>query len=106
MLPLLAVAISAGAASGPQIRIRDLDESLRTTLFARVLANSGERCGDVVKTFFQGTDKQSQDYWNVRCGNGRELTIQVAPNSTGSTKILDCKFFTAMRMTPCFTKFK
>lgn len=77
----------------------------RSVFFNRFLTASGEPCGRVTKTFFQGFDKEQTAYWNVACSNKREYSISIENDSQGTTGIMDCPFLEAIGV-ECFKKFE
>lgn len=102
------LSLYAGAALGNRADdiLRTLGDSDRRTVLARMLAASGERCGEVVEAFRQGRDRQDNAYWSVRCSNGAALQIRVAPDAGGSTRITDCGVIARSGARPiCFMRF-
>ena len=81
-------------------------ETKRQTAFSNLLTASGEKCPSVTKTFYQGSDKKENAFWNVQCSNGKAFVVQLFNDSKGSTKILDCAILKAINAGTCFTKFK
>ena len=86
-------------------KISSLTESKRRLVFATFLENSGEKCPVVTKTYYQGSDKDGNAYWNASCQGADSYQIQVRNYSQGSTKILSCKVLKALNLS-CFSKFK
>jgi hypothetical protein len=103
----LALAILAYAASNASHeRILKLSPPDRARLFTTFLARGHETCpGGVVRTFFQGMDKQKAAYWDVACQQGALYSIRVSPDAAGSTKIIACHVQEKMSGVPCFVSF-
>ncbi len=81
-------------------RLTALDATAQAFALGQI---AGEGCtGDVA--FYMGTDKESRAYWSVRCTNGRNYQIQIEPNATGSTSIVDCDVLKAVAHVSCFMK--
>lgn len=100
---LIASITSNSFANPAHSQLLSLSESQRKAIFAKYLSSSGEKCGSVTQTFFQGLDHDDRAYWNARCANGNTYMIQVDDDAGGSTKIMDCSLMAALG-TPCFTK--
>lgn len=81
-------------------------ETKRQQALAGLLSSSGEKCGAVDRTFYQGSDKSGNAFWNASCRGGKSFVIQVNNDRQGSTRILDCKVLKAVNGGTCFTKFK
>jgi len=57
--------------------------------------------------FFMGLDKETNDaFWSVRCTNGKSYSVQIKPNATGSTNIMDCEVLKAIAKVSCFVKLR
>lgn len=78
-------------------------ESERAAELGKVLVQSGKSCGQVTRTFLQGTDRDDAAYWNVQCSNGTAYVIQVPADPTASTRIMECELMAALGV-PCFKK--
>ena len=64
---------------------------------------AGEGCHGR-RAFYMGISPTDHSaYWSVRCSNGRSYEVQIAADSTGSTRILDCAVVKALNMN-CFKK--
>ena len=87
-------------------QLASMSNQQRQKVLASFLANSGERCASVTKTFYQGSDKKGNAYWNAACSGGDAFVIQINSDATGSTRILSCKALKAVNGGTCFTKFK
>jgi len=83
-----------------------MSEEQRCSALAAFLVKSGERCSNVTGTFYQGSDKMGNAFWNAACEGGDSYVIQVNNDSSGSTRILSCKVMKAVGGGTCFTKFK
>jgi hypothetical protein len=66
---------------------------------------SGEKCDSVTRSFFQGSDRRGNAYWNAACRNGQAFAIQVNNDAVGSTRIMSCAMLKAMNAGECFKKF-
>jgi hypothetical protein len=87
-------------------QLSSMSEPQRRSMFATFLVKSGEQCSSVTKTFYQGSDKKGNAFWNAACTAGHSFAIQVNNDATGSTRILSCKLLKAVNGGTCFTKFK
>jgi len=86
-------------------QLSSMSEAQRQTVLAALLLNSGERCSKVTRTFYQGSDKNGNAFWNAACAKGGSFLIQINNDATGSTRILSCKVLEAVHGGRCFTKF-
>ncbi|MCU0836603.1 MAG: hypothetical protein MUC77_19550 [Chromatiaceae bacterium] len=77
----------------------------RSRTFATLLKTSGENCGSVIKTYFQGFDTDRNAFWNVACNNSKSYVIMISNDSAGSTRILSCAALKAANSGECFNKF-
>jgi hypothetical protein len=103
----LAIFFAFTASANPaHDQVSSMSEQQRQLVFAAFLAKSGEHCSSVTKTFYQGSDKQGNAFWNAACNKGDSFVIQVNNDATGSTRILSCKMLKAVNGGTCFTKFK
>lgn len=103
----IAIFLALGASANPaHDQISAMSEQQRRSVLAAFLVKSGERCSSVTKTFYQGSDKKGNAFWNAACANGDSFVIQVNNDATGSTRILSCKVLEAVNGGTCFTKFK
>jgi hypothetical protein len=87
-------------------QLSSMPEEQRRAFFTKFLIKSGEKCSSVTKTFYQGSDKKGNAFWNAACSGGASFVIQVNNDATGSTSILSCKVLKAVNAGTCFTKFK
>jgi len=88
-------------------QIYKMNESARKAFFLKLFTASKEPCGVVDRVFYQGSDKQGNAYWNVSCIKHEAMQIQIANNSLGSTKVLECSVLKALNKGTdmCFTRF-
>ncbi len=87
-------------------QLSSMSEQQRRSVLAPFLVKSGEQCSSVTKTFYQGSDKKGNAFWNAACAKGDAFVIQVNNDAKGSTRILSCKVLKAVNGGTCFTKFK
>jgi hypothetical protein len=78
------------------------DEDQRASLLQRAIQSTGEKCVEVTRTFFQGTDSSGVAIWNAECYQGLSYGITVANNTTGSTRVLECGMLKAVTKIDCF----
>lgn len=103
----LGVAVAHGAfANRAHDQISAMSEDQRRNVLALFLSKSGEKCNAVSRTFYQGSDRRGNAFWNAACVGGESFVIQVNNDSGGSTRILSCKVLKAVNGGTCFTKFK
>ncbi|MGA2716010.1 MAG: hypothetical protein ABSG41_23160 [Bryobacteraceae bacterium] len=82
-------------------RLAALGTSAQASLLGQI---AGEGCsGD--SAFYMGMDKETRAYWSVRCTNGRSYQVQIQPNATGSTSVMDCDVLKTVANVSCFTRF-
>lgn len=65
----------------------------------------GEGCVGT-QAFFMGMDHKNDAFWSLRCADGQSYGVEIHPDSTGSTQVLECSILKAVAGTDCFTKFK
>ena len=92
-----------------------LTESQRAAFFTSFLQKSGEVCDRVIRTFYQGSGKVSDEAsWNVECRDKHTYSIGIRADATGSTIIISCAELKAANLslskgksvgTECFRKF-
>jgi hypothetical protein len=56
------------------------------------------------RAFYMGISKERSAFWSVGCTNGSSYQLMIDPNSTGSTKILDCSVLKVVAKVNCFEK--
>ncbi len=89
-------------------KLAAMSEASRRSAFTTIFKGSGERCGSVTRTFYQGNDKRGGQVWNVHCNMGgidRSYSITVQSDTAGSTRLLECGVLKAVAKVECFTKF-
>jgi len=87
-------------------QLSSMSESQRKSALAGLLVRSGERCSSVSRTFYQGSDKIGNAFWNAACVGGDSFVIQINNDASGSTRILSCSVLKNVGGGTCFTKFK
>lgn len=99
---LLTVAAHANPAHD---QLSAMSEQQRRSFLASYLTKSGENCSSASKTFYQGSDKKGNAFWNVACTGGADYLIQINNDAGGSSRVLNCKVLKAVNAGTCFTKF-
>jgi hypothetical protein len=56
------------------------------------------------RAFYMGMDKERDAYWSVGCTNGASYQVQIKPNATGSTRVLECSVLRAVAKINCFAR--
>jgi hypothetical protein len=86
-------------------RLMALSEKGRRNALFVILNSSGESCKEVVRTFYQGSDKPSGDaIWSVGCRGGPSYAILVRADAKGSTEIMTCESVRTVRAGTCFVR--
>jgi hypothetical protein len=86
-------------------RLMALSEKDRRNALFVLLNSSGESCKEVVRTFYQGSDKPSGDaIWSVGCRGGPSYAILVRADAKGSTEIMTCESVRTVRAGTCFVR--
>jgi hypothetical protein len=81
-------------------RLLELGASAQALVLGQIV---GEGCrGEYA--FYMGMDKEANAYWSVRCANGKSYQVQIQPNATGSTSVMDCALLKAVTKLSCFVK--
>jgi hypothetical protein len=80
--------------SGEQARSRRLGDVIRSVK---------EECPNVSRTFYQGSDREGNATWNVRCTHGTDYAVLVKPD--GATRVLPCEMLERVTGVRCFTPF-
>lgn len=107
LLLFLLLASTQNAAANPaHDSLMAMPERDRQEFMKRFLSAGGEKCQRVTKTFYQGSGKNGDAFWNVACAGGDAYVVEVSNNATGSTKIISCSLMRAINAGTCFTKFK
>jgi hypothetical protein len=83
-------------------RLVALSEAERHAVFNGVLAD--ERCV-VIRTFFQGFDKDRNAYWSVGCRSRGALQVMIRNDASGSTRVLECSTLRVVARVECFKTF-
>jgi hypothetical protein len=52
-------------------------EEKRQQALGRLLSDGGEKCTKVDRTFYQGSDKNGNAFWNASCAGGKSFLVQV-----------------------------
>src|ERR1700736_6484656 len=96
-------------------KLMALTETQRAAFFTTFLQKSGEVCDGVIRTFYQGSEKVSDEAsWNVECKDKHTYSIGIRADATGSTIIIGCEELKAANLllskgksvgTECFQKF-
>lgn len=103
----LAFTVTAPAFANPAHKMLSaMSGQERARAMTGFLRKSGESCDSATRTFYQGSEKNGNAHWAVACKNGRSYLVQVMNDSTGSTRILDCKVLKAVAGSECFKKYK
>jgi hypothetical protein len=76
-------------------RMSDADRNLHWQAY---MVASGEQCGTVTRSFYQGSTKKGQIIWNIDCSATGDWQLMIEPNSAGSTKIMSCDTVRALGM--------
>jgi predicted nucleic acid-binding Zn ribbon protein len=82
-------------------RLLAMSEGEQATYLGAVVEDNcvGERA------FYMGLNRIDQNgYWSVGCTNGNKYMVAIAPDSVGSTKILDCSMLKLVAKMNCFHK--
>src|SRR5262245_1574829 len=108
LLVLLAlVGANSAQANEAHKLLMDMSEGKRAHALSALLEKSGEKCPGAKRTFYQGSDKKGNAFWNVECaGGGGSWVIQINNDRNGSTRIVECAVMKALKGPACFTKFK
>jgi hypothetical protein len=86
-------------------QIAALSEPQRAALFSKLLAKEDAACANVSRTFYRGFDKSGNAYWSAQCRSNKAYQVQISPNASGSTSLLDCAVAKIMGIN-CFAKFQ
>jgi len=94
-----------GRRNRAHMRLLALSDAERNRMMLRFMEASGERCGRVTRTFYQGSTPEGEAMWNVACSISGDWSIKVDPNASGSTTILECNVLAAFG-TRCWERFE
>lgn len=107
ILGSIALFLSLAANANPaHEQLLSMSEAQRKSALAGLLVRSGERCSSVSRTFYQGSDKRGNAFWNAACTRGDSFVIQINNDASGTTRILSCSVLKDVGGGTCFTKFK
>lgn len=79
-----------------------MSEGERRRILRKLMETSGERCGTVTRTFYQGSTNEGQAFWDVECSSGGAWMVSIMPDS--STAFVGCEIKARLR-DPCWEKF-
>lgn len=86
--------------------LQKMSESERKVMLEKYLHKTDEKCDKVVRTFFQGFQKDTgAAFWNVGCHDKNAYVIMINNDAGGSTRILSCSVLKAVKAGECFKKF-
>jgi hypothetical protein len=57
------------------------------------------------RAYFMGMDRENDAFWSIGCASGESYSVEILPDSTGSTRVLECSVLKAVAGMRCFTKF-
>jgi hypothetical protein len=77
-------------------------EENRRAAFRLILVGAGERCGIVMRTYFQGETASGTAVWSVDCGQDGAYNINIAADEGGSTKLISCARLQQLGGSECF----
>jgi hypothetical protein len=98
-------ATNASFANPAHEQLMRMSGTERNAALTNFLKSSGEKCDSVTRSFFQGSDRRGNAFWNAACRNGQAFVIQVNNDAVGSTRIMSCAMLKAMNAGECFKKF-
>lgn len=67
-----------------------MSDTEQNRAMAQFMTASGERCGRVTRTFYQGSTPTGQAIWNIRCTRTGDWSVMIEPDVTGSTTVTEC----------------
>ncbi|MEO8483109.1 MAG: hypothetical protein ABI634_12920 [Acidobacteriota bacterium] len=86
--------------------LHDISNSARQDALAEVIRGTGEECKEATVVFFQGTETtSSQDFWNVRCRDGKDFTVRIVPGNLNDARVVECSTMRTVARTECFKTF-
>jgi hypothetical protein len=80
----------AGMRNPAQRRLARMSDADRNLHWQAYMVKSGEKCGKVTRSFYQGSTESGQIIWNIQCSASGDWQLMVEPNSAGSTKMMPC----------------
>ena len=105
VVPTAAPTVARNDPNEANRRLMALSEKDRRNALFVLLNSSGESCKEVVRTFYQGSDKPSGDaIWSVGCRGGPSYAILVRADAKGSTEIMTCESVRTVRAGTCFVR--
>jgi hypothetical protein len=57
---------------------------------------------NATRIFYMGQGPDNQGWWSIACSNGHSYEVQIDPNATGSSGVLDCDVLRAFHTDVCF----
>jgi hypothetical protein len=85
-------------------RAQDKLETFTDNQQAAFLGYAVQEGCEGTQAYYMGMDHRHDAFWSVMCANGRSYNVEISPDSTGSTRILDCSVLQAVAGMSCFTK--
>lgn len=95
-------AIDTVTANPSHNRLAAMSEGERGRILAKLMDASGEPCGTVSRTFYQGSTDEGQVFWNIKCSQSGDWVVSVQPDS--STMLLECSVKERLG-SPCWERF-
>ena len=105
VLSLAGVLTQEAWANPAHERLKQMSSGERNALFSKLFQGSDVGCNGVTRSFFQGSGKAGDAFWNVACRNGQAYSIMIYNDAVGSSKIVDCQVLKAVNGGVCFKKF-
>jgi len=102
---LLAFAATSATANPAHNQFAAMSDAQRAAAMTGFFKASNVKCGQVTRTFYQGSTKDKKAIWNVACSNGSAWIFMIYPDAEGSTSVLDCKLAKALNAGECFKPF-
>lgn len=65
-------------------------ESERARNLGLVVDGGENSCIGASKSYFQGFDENNAAYWNITCSDGARYGVQIAADSGGSSRVMEC----------------
>ncbi len=104
LLALLIITPFTAIANEGHALLVAMEPAARMEALGKLLTRSGYPCA-VSRAFFQGFDSDNAAYWNASCKDGKAFSVQIADDSEGNTRIMDCAVLKAIGVN-CFSKFE
>ena len=101
----LVCALAAASANANEVSelLEQQGANERAEILASVLHQSGKGCGQVTRTFLQGSDSDDAAYWNVSCSNGEAFSIQIPADPSAKSRTMECSMMKMLGI-DCFKK--